>query len=162
IIPDGAGVVWALRLAGHEAERLPGIDLAFKALSRAASQGRRVALLGAKKDVLDACLAYLPKIHPGLKIVASHDGFFTTDDEEEIVDDLAQQEPELLLIALGVPKQEYFIDRWQHSFPRAVIIGVGGSFDVWAGVVKRAPKVFQRFHLEWLHRLISEPWRFKR
>lgn len=162
IIPDGAGVVWALRLAGQQAERLPGIDLAAKALSRAASQGRRVALLGGKPEILEQCLHVLPKLHPGLKIVAHHHGYFSSDQEEEIVEEIAAADPELILFALGVPKQEYFIDKWQQSFPRAVMIGVGGSFDVWAGAVKRAPVVFQRCHLEWLHRLISEPWRFKR
>lgn len=162
IIPDGAGVVWALKLAGIQAERLPGIDLASRVLSRAASQGRKVALIGGKDTVLEACQNVLPKLNPGLNIVSSHNGYFTMDDEENVVDEIAASEPELVLVALGVPKQEYFVDRWQHAFPRAVMIGVGGSFDVWAGSVKRAPVSFQRMHLEWLYRLISEPWRFKR
>lgn len=162
IIPDGAGVVWALKLQGQQAERLAGIDLAGRVLSRAASQGRKVALLGGKAPVLDKCLSLLPKLHPGLNIVASHDGYFTIDEEEEVIDQIAESDPELILFALGVPKQEFIIDKWQHAFPRAVLIGVGGSFDVWAGTVKRAPVAFQRMHLEWLHRLISEPWRFKR
>lgn len=162
IIPDGSGVMWALRLAGHHAVRLPGIELAAKTLSMAAQTGKRVALIGGKPEVLESLLRILPATYPGLNIVASHHGYFTTDDEDEIVDAITTDSPELVLIALGVPKQEYFIDRWQTQFPNAVLIGVGGSFDVWAGVVQRAPLSFRRLHLEWLYRLIKEPWRYKR
>lgn len=162
IIPDGAGVVWAVKLNGQQISRVPGIELANAAIARAASTGRRVALLGGKPDVLQRLLDLLPEQFPGLNIVASHHGYFTLDEEEEVVDHLTSDEPELVLVALGVPKQEYFIDRWQSHFPRAVFIGVGGSFDVWTGQVKRAPVYMQKMNLEWLYRLISEPWRLKR
>lgn len=162
IIPDGAGVVWALRLAGQSVDRLAGIDLASSALDRAANAGRSVALIGGHKDVLAKVEHVLPKRHPGLKIVSSHHGYFGFDDEEAVVDQVAHVEPELVLVALGVPKQEYFIDRWQSAFPKAVMIGVGGSFDVWAGTTKRAPVLMQKMHLEWLYRLVTEPWRWKR
>ncbi len=162
IIPDGAGIVWALRLAGQSVERLAGIDLAAAALARAAAAGRRVALVGGKPDVLDRLVGLLPRMHPGLNVVASRDGYFSSDEEEAVVEALSKAEPELLLVALGVPKQEYFIDRWQTAFPKAVIAGVGGSFDVWAGASRRAPLIMRRLHLEWLYRLVTEPWRWKR
>lgn len=163
IVPDGSGVVWALRLAGQPAQKLAGIELAYGSLAQAAALGKRVALLGGKKETLAKLESMLPQLHPGINVVASHHGYFGPDEEEEaIVDQLSEQKPELLLVALGVPKQEYFIDRWQSSFPGTVMIGVGGSFDVWAGNVKRAPSAFRRMHLEWLYRLIKEPWRFKR
>lgn len=162
IIPDGAGVVWALRLSGTQIGRLPGIELAAATLERAAVRGQRVALLGSRKEVIDRLTNELPERFPGLKIVATHDGFFSADDAESVVDDIAQHEPDLVLVALGVPKQEYFIDAWSHIFPKAVMIGVGGSFDVWVGNVKRAPKLMRDLHLEWLYRLIVEPWRWKR
>jgi N-acetylglucosaminyldiphosphoundecaprenol N-acetyl-beta-D-mannosaminyltransferase len=162
IIPDGSGVVWALRLAGHKVDRLPGIELAGATLKRAAAAGRTVALLGGKPEVLDKLIVSLPESYPGLKIVASHHGYFTGSEEEEIVDKLAQAAPELILVALGVPKQEYFIDKWQDHFSKSVLIGVGGSFDVWVGNVKRAPAGFRKMHLEWLYRLMAEPWRYKR
>lgn len=162
IIPDGSGVVWALRLSGQTIDRLAGIDLASAVLARAAAAGRPLALLGGRREVIGQLEEVLPKAHPGLKIVAAHDGYFCEDDEENIVDEIARAQPQLILIALGVPKQEHFIDRWQSSFPKAVLIGVGGSFDIWAGNIKRAPLVMRRLHLEWLYRLISEPWRWRR
>jgi N-acetylglucosaminyldiphosphoundecaprenol N-acetyl-beta-D-mannosaminyltransferase len=162
IIPDGAGVVWAVRLSGEHIERLPGIELAGAALAHAARYDKRVALIGGRKDVLQKLVDVLPARYDGLDIVASHDGYFAPDEAETIVDEIAQHDPDLILVALGVPKQEYFIDQWAHAFPRAVMIGVGGSFDVWAGEIKRAPKFMRDLHLEWLYRLIIEPWRFKR
>ncbi len=162
IIPDGSGVVWALRLAGHPVDRLPGIELAAETLKLAASTGRKVALLGGKPETLTKLLGILSTTYPGLNVVASHNGYFGADDEEKIVDEILEAEPELVLIALGVPKQEYFIDKWQSRFSQSVLIGVGGSFDVWAGNVKRAPLAFREMHLEWLYRLLVEPWRYKR
>jgi len=162
IIPDGSGVVWALRLAGHQNERLPGIELAQATLARAAASARRVALIGGKPETLEKILQILPKTYPGLNIVASHHGYFTQDDEEQLIEKISEKNPELVLVALGVPKQEYCIDRWQSALPGAVLVGVGGSFDVWAGTVKRAPAAFRKAHLEWLYRLIKEPWRYKR
>lgn len=162
IIPDGAGVVWAVRLNGTQIDRLPGIELADAALAHAARYDKRVAFIGSRKEILNKLVDVLPIKHPGLQIVAWHDGFFAPDEAESVVDEIAQHDPDLILVALGVPKQEYFIDKWAHAFPRAVMIGVGGSFDVWAGQIKRAPKVFRDMHLEWLYRLMIEPWRWKR
>jgi N-acetylglucosaminyldiphosphoundecaprenol N-acetyl-beta-D-mannosaminyltransferase len=162
IIPDGAGVVWALRLAGHDVKRLPGIELAEAALAQAAKLGKKVALIGGKPELMEKLKTSLVETYPNLNIVAAKDGYFSAGEEPAIVDDLAFAEPDLLLIALGVPKQEYFIDRWHSAFPSAVMVGVGGSFDVWTGSVRRAPLFFRSAHLEWLYRLISQPWRYKR
>jgi len=162
IIADGSGVVWALRLAGSHVDRLPGIELASACLAQAAKGNRRVALIGGKPETLAKNLELLPKIHPGLNIVASHHGYFTSEEDEGVVRGIAEASPELVLVALGVPKQEYFIEKWQSVFSKAVLIGVGGSFDVWAGNVKRAPAAFRKVHCEWLYRLLAEPWRFKR
>jgi N-acetylglucosaminyldiphosphoundecaprenol N-acetyl-beta-D-mannosaminyltransferase len=162
IVPDGAGVVWALGLAGHSVERLPGIDLASAALKSAAERGIAVALLGGRNEVIETLRQTLPARFPGLKIVYSRDGYFASDEEAEIIDELAHCEPKLVLLALGVPKQEYLIDQYRENLPKSVVIGVGGSFDVWAGVVRRAPALFQKLNMEWLYRLIKEPWRYKR
>ena len=162
IVPDGSGVVFALKLTGQTVNKLPGIELAAAAIREAAKSNRRVALLGSKPEVIEKLQKILVEQHPGLNIVASHDGFWSTETEDEVVDGLSTAEPDLLLVAMGVPRQEYFLDRWHGSFPHAVMIGVGGSFDVWAGNVKRAPSLFRRFHLEWLYRLLKEPWRYKR
>jgi N-acetylglucosaminyldiphosphoundecaprenol N-acetyl-beta-D-mannosaminyltransferase len=162
IIPDGAGVVWAVRLSGQQINRLPGVELSLAALNRAAQLGRKVALIGARQEVLEKLLYELPTQMPGLQIVASHNGFFTEEDAEAVAEQIADHKPDLVLVALGVPKQEFFIDRFAHAFPQAVMVGVGGSFDVWAGEVKRAPKVMRDLHLEWLYRLAVEPWRWRR
>lgn len=163
IVPDGAGAVWALRLDGHSARRVPGIELAARALSSAARAGIGVALIGAKPQTLEALLAKLPELHPGINVVYSHHGYFSgAEDETRVLKELAASKPGLVLVALGVPKQEFVIDKWQHELTGAVVIGVGGSFDVWAGFVKRAPVAFQRLNLEWFYRLVKEPWRAKR
>lgn len=162
IVPDGAGAVFALKLDGHDCVRVPGVELAERSLSAAARDGVPVALLGSKPEIVEKLLRDLPKIHPGLKICASHDGYLSGDREEEVVREIAEAKPGLLLVAMGVPRQEYFIDKWLNLFPGTVVIGVGGSFDVFAGAVKRAPSIFQSLHLEWFYRLIKEPWRFSR
>ncbi len=162
IIPDGAGVVWAVRLGGGSVNRLPGIELAQASLSRAALRKKRVALLGGKPEVLEKLKRELPARYPGLEIVAVQHGYFGPDDEETIVENIAEQAPDLVLVALGVPKQEFFIDRWNAVLSKSVLVGVGGSFDVWAGNVKRAPLFMRRMHLEWLYRLLVEPWRWRR
>jgi N-acetylglucosaminyldiphosphoundecaprenol N-acetyl-beta-D-mannosaminyltransferase len=165
VVPDGAGVVWALRLAeakNARVMRLPGIELAAATLAAAAASGETVALVGGRPEVMNKLVEELPRLHPGLKIVAYQNGFYDKEKEEQVVETLAHSNPSLILVALGVPRQEYFIDRWKHRFGQSVMIGVGGSFDVWTGFVQRAPESFQKFHCEWLYRLIKEPWRFSR
>lgn len=165
VVPDGAGVVWALRLAeakNAKVMRLPGIELAAAALAAAARAGESVAVVGGRPEVMNKLVEELPARHPGINIVAHQNGFYEKADEERVVTAIAAKAPALVLVALGVPRQEYFIDRYKHLFPHSVLIGVGGSFDVWTGFVQRAPESFQKFHCEWLYRLIKEPWRFSR
>ncbi|MBS1996441.1 MAG: WecB/TagA/CpsF family glycosyltransferase [Cyanobacteria bacterium SZAS LIN-2] len=162
VVPDGAGVVFALRLKGSQVNRLPGIELAHGALARAAGAGQEVALIGGRPEVMDKLVQVLPTMHPGLKICAHQNGFFKAEEEKALLEAISARKPKLVLVALGVPRQEFFIDRNKHLFPHSVLVGVGGSFDVWTGFVARAPQFFQRFHLEWLYRLLKEPWRFKR
>lgn len=162
IVPDGAGVVFAVKLAGKQIARLPGIELAAGMLERAAATKCRVALLGGKPETMERLLEVLPERYPGLNIVASRHGYFSLDEQESVIEMLVEHDPQLLLVALGVPKQEYFIDRLSQCLPRTVKIGVGGSFDVWTGQVQRAPEIMRRLCLEWLYRLFKEPWRFKR
>jgi N-acetylglucosaminyldiphosphoundecaprenol N-acetyl-beta-D-mannosaminyltransferase len=165
VVPDGAGVVWALRLAeakNSKVQRLPGIELAASSLASAARLGKEVALIGGRPEVMNKLIEDLPKLHPGIKIAAYQNGFYDKSEEQSILERMAETRPRLILVALGVPKQEFFIDHYKHLFPQAVMIGVGGSFDVWTGFVKRAPLTFQKFHCEWLYRLLKEPWRLSR
>lgn len=163
VVPDGAGVVMALKMGGITCSRLPGIELAQKALACAAARNEPVALLGGKPEVMEKLLEILPEKHPGLRIAFHHHGFIEAGTEEALVLQIAQSKAKLLLVAMGVPRQEYFIKEWRRLLPNdTVIMGVGGSFDVWTGFVKRAPESYQKLNLEWLYRLKSEPWRFKR
>jgi N-acetylglucosaminyldiphosphoundecaprenol N-acetyl-beta-D-mannosaminyltransferase len=162
IVPDGAGIVWALRLEGILAKRLPGIDLAEAILASAAQKQIKVALLGGRPQVMAALSLRLPRIYPRLNLVFLENGYYSKDKEKALVDRMVAADPQLILVALGVPKQELFIDRYRERFPHTVMIGVGGSFDVWSGVVKRAPAFFQALNLEWFYRLLCEPWRLER
>lgn len=165
VVPDGAGVVLSLKNRGGvcaQAGRLPGIELAQKTLETAAVRGERVALLGGRPEVMEKLKEILPRKHPGLNVVAYQNGFFKAEEEASIMSQLAALKPGLVLVALGVPRQEFVINKYRHLFPEAVMVGVGGSFDVWTGFVQRAPVSYQKLHLEWLYRLQKEPWRFKR
>jgi N-acetylglucosaminyldiphosphoundecaprenol N-acetyl-beta-D-mannosaminyltransferase len=162
IVPDGAGVVFALRLKGGHVSRLPGIELANGALARAAMTGQRVALLGGRPEVMDKLIQVLPAEHPGLKISAYQNGFFSPEEEKSVLEKISATQPKLVLVALGVPRQEHFIERTKEAFPHSVVIGVGGSFDVWTGYVARAPELWRRLNLEWFYRLYKEPKRFNR
>ncbi len=163
IVPDGAGVVMALKMDGITCNRMPGIELAQKALACAASNSEPVALLGGKPEVMEKLLEVLPKKHNGLNIVFHHHGFIQAGSEEQLVNNISKSKAKLLLVAMGVPRQEFFIKEWRSKLPSdLVVMGVGGSFDVWTGFVKRAPESYQKLNLEWLYRLKSEPWRFKR
>ena len=160
VIPDGVGVKIALKLIGKKADRIPGIDFAKRLLKEAASSGIPVAIVGSKEEVITKAVTNLQKEISGLNIVYYHNGYFNND--EEIYNELKAKSPKLILVALGSPKQEQFIYNAKKLLNPALMIGVGGSLDVWSGYVKRAPKIFQVLGLEWLYRTISQPSRFKR
>lgn len=160
VIPDGVGVKIALKLIGKDVARIPGIDFAKRLLKEAASSGIPVAIVGSKEEVITKAVTNLQKDISGLNIVYYHNGYFNND--EEIYNELKAKSPKLILVALGSPKQEQFIYNAKKLLNPALMIGVGGSLDVWSGYVKRAPKIFQILGLEWLYRTISQPSRFKR
>ena len=160
VIPDGVGVKIALKLTGKDVARIPGIDFAKRLLKEAASSGIPVAIVGSKEEVITKAVTNLQKEISGLNIVYYHNGYFNND--EEIYNELKAKSPKLILVALGSPKQEQFIYNAKKLLNPALMIGVGGSLDVWTGYVKRAPKIFQILGLEWLYRTISQPSRFKR
>ena len=160
VIPDGVGVQIGLQILGHKIKRIPGIEFGHSLLKKYAQNNRPVALVGAKPEVIKLAVENLKNEIPNLSIVYSHDGYFS--DDEVILQELAQSSPALVLVALGSPKQEFFIKKLKSYLPNALMIGLGGSFDVWAGVVKRAPKIYQKLGIEWLYRTIKEPQRIKR
>jgi N-acetylglucosaminyldiphosphoundecaprenol N-acetyl-beta-D-mannosaminyltransferase len=164
ILPDGAGVVWALRKQGHMVQRLPGIEFSENLLKRAAEQGHPVAIIGATQEALDLAQKTLQQRYPQLNIVYSHHGFFkaTSPEEEQIVQACANTKPRVVLVALGVPRQEKWINQYQDRFEGTAFVGIGGSLDVWSGLTQRAPVLMRRLNLEWMYRITTEPWRIKR
>ena len=161
VIPDGAGVVWALSRQGIKVLRSPGIELAWTLLSYAAAHRWRVALIGASPEVMSTLKEMLPNKLPGLDLVLTVHGYQPAEAWPGLESQLLSVNPDLVLIALGVPRQETWSQR-VGSRASGLWMGVGGSFDVWAGVKTRAPGWMGRFQIEWLYRLIQEPSRWRR
>ena len=160
VIPDGIGIQIGLKIMGYDVKRIAGIEFAYKMLEECAKDSKSVALIGAKPDILQKAKKNILNDFPNLYITYCQDGYF--DNEEKVINDLKIRQPRLVLCALGSPKQELFIYKMKNLLPETLFIGVGGSFDVWSGVVQRAPKIYQKLGLEWLYRTIKEPKRFKR
>jgi N-acetylglucosaminyldiphosphoundecaprenol N-acetyl-beta-D-mannosaminyltransferase len=164
VVADGIGVVWAARFLGKPVpERIPGIELAEGLLEQAAARGWSVFFLGGEEGVSDQAAQALLREHSDLKIVGTHHGFFASgEEEEEILATIQHLNPHILLAALGVPRQEKWLAAHLGALKIPLAIGVGGSFNVWAGVDKRAPLWMRKINVEWLYRLIRQPWRIKR
>jgi len=161
VIPDGAGVVWALRRQGLRVRRSPGIELARRLLEHAAAHGWRVALVGASPAVMEALQERLRRELPGLEPVLALHGYQSPEAWPGLEQQLLALNPDLVLVALGVPRQETWTQRL-HSGRPGLWMGVGGSFDVWAGAKKRAPAWMGALQIEWLYRLLQEPSRWRR
>ena len=160
VIPDGVGVKIALNINGYNIQRIPGIDFAKKLLKESALTNIPVAIIGAKEEVITKAIENLQNEIPGLNIVYYHNGYFNED--SLIYDELKAKSPKLILIAMGSPRQEQFIYNAKKVLKPALMVGIGGSLDVWSGNIKRAPKILQKLGLEWLYRTILQPERFKR
>jgi len=161
VIADGAGVVWALGRQGHRLRRSPGIELAWALLQQAAQRRWRVALVGASPAVMDDLQAKLKQELPPLDLAFCVHGYQDAAAWPELQRQLLALRPDLVLVALGVPRQE----TWIHALAgrrSGLWMGVGGSFDVWAGSKKRAPRWMGRLQIEWLYRLLQEPSRWRR
>lgn len=158
VIPDGIGVQLGLKILGHNVRRIAGIEFGRKLIDKFASQP--TAFVGAKPEIITKAVENLKKEVPNLNAVYVQDGYFKDDDR--VLDELTAANPKLVLVALGSPKQEIFISKAKNLLPNALFIGLGGSFDVWSGVVERAPEIWQKLGLEWLYRTVKEPKRFKR
>lgn len=163
VIPDGAGVVLSLRLRGLQVQRCPGIELAESLLRRTPSLGKcSVFFYGAAPEVIQtAALSWQQRV-PDLSIVGVQHGYLAPEEQPQLRQRLKQLQPQIILVGLGVPRQELWIAEHRHLCPQAVWIGVGGSFDIWAGNKTRAPRWLRNNNLEWVYRLYQEPWRWKR
>lgn len=160
VIPDGIGVEIGLKILGHKVRRIAGIEFARRMIDECAKSGKSIALVGAKPEIIVKAVENIKSEVPNADIVYVQDGYFKDDDR--VLAEIKEKQPKLLLIALGSPKQEEFIYKAKKLLPDSLMIGVGGSFDVWSGVVQRAPEIYQKLGLEWLYRTVKEPKRFKR
>lgn len=164
---DGMGIVFALRLFGYKVEeRVAGVDLFDDLIAACASRGFRPYLLGATQTVLDETMAVLARRHSSLRFAGARNGYFKPEEEASVVADIRASGADCLFIAMPTPRKERFMRAWRDHLGVPFLMGVGGTFDVVAGKVERAPATYQRFGMEWLYRLMQEPrrmfWRYAR
>jgi len=162
VLPDGIGIVMGARILGTPllGGRVPGIDFAAALFYEIAKFGGSIFLLGSKPGVAEEAGQRLIEKYPGLVVAGVADGYFT--DSEPIIEQINATNPDLLLVCLGAPKQELWMAENINRLNTRICAGLGGSLDVFAGRVKRAPVFFQKFGLEWFYRLVREPRRIKR
>ena len=161
VIPDGVGVIYASKILGRPLKvRLPGVDFAAGLLECMAKNGQKLFLLGAKPGVAEEAAAKLAEVHPGLIVCGTHDGYFKEDDP--VAEEIKRSGADVVFVCLGAPKQEKWIAKNGEATGASLLIGLGGSLDVFAGRVERAPEAWQKIGMEWLYRAIKEPVRLKR
>ncbi|MDD3149271.1 MAG: WecB/TagA/CpsF family glycosyltransferase [Candidatus Gastranaerophilales bacterium] len=162
VIPDGIGVVLSLKTKGINVKQVAGIEFSESLIQKCEENGYKTGFLGASEDIVNAAADEMLKKYSKLNISFIHDGYFNEEKETEIIEKLKTVNIQVLFVALGVPKQELWISSHRQDFPQTIMVGVGGSFDVWSKKIKRAPVFFRKFGLEWFYRLICQPSRFKR
>ena len=161
VIPDGVGIMYAAKILGRPLRaRVPGIDFASSLLGRIAGTGKRLFLLGAEPGVAEQAAVNLQLAHPGLAVCGTHDGYFKEDGP--VADAIREAHADVVFVCLGAPKQEKWVAEHGARAGARLYIGLGGSLDVFAGKVERAPETFQRLGLEWLYRLARQPSRIGR
>lgn len=163
VLPDGAGAVWAGRHLGHEVpERVAGFDLYCNLLKLAGEQGYKLYFFGGAPGVAEAAKEKAEEWHPGIQVVGCRNGYFKEADEAQIIEDINASGAQMLFVALGAPKQEKWLAKYRAELKPHILMGIGGSFDVLAGKMERAPKWMQDASLEWAFRLYKQPSRFMR
>lgn len=163
VLPDGAGAVWAGRHLGYKVpERVAGFDLYNHLLALSAEKGYKAYFFGGSPGIAEAAKAKSEEMYPGVQIVGCHNGYFTDTDVPAIIEEINNSGAEMLFVALGAPKQEKWILAHRAELKPRILMGIGGSFDVLAGKMERAPKWMQDASLEWAFRLYKQPSRFMR
>lgn len=161
MVPDGIGVLKAGKKIGYNIEeRITGIDIANELLKFGNEQKKSIYLFGSKQEVIDSMKIVIKEQYPNLKLVGTSNGYVT--DKDKVFDEIVKLEPDIVLVALGIPLQEMLIYKHLDRFKKGIFVGVGGSFDVMSGIKKGAPKIFIKLNLEWLYRIMKEPKRLKR
>jgi N-acetylglucosaminyldiphosphoundecaprenol N-acetyl-beta-D-mannosaminyltransferase len=163
VLADGAPLVWLSRLKRTPLpERVAGIDLMFELFSLADARGFRVYLLGATRETIERVVQIARRDYPGMVVAGYRDGYFDASQEQQVAQGVRDAKADMLFVAMTSPKKEIFMNKWGRLMNVSVCHGVGGSFDVMAGVTRRAPRWMQRAGLEWLYRVIQEPRRMWR
>lgn len=161
IVPDGIAIVKASHMLGYDVkERITGIDIAYELLNYGNELNKSIYLFGSKQEIIDSMKEVLKKNYPKLKLIGSSNGYVS--DKDKVFDEISKLKPDIVMVALGIPAQEKYIYKHLSKFTKGIFIGVGGSFDVISGSKKRAPKIFIKLNLEWLYRILKEPYRLKR
>lgn len=160
---DGFGAVMALKKKGYkDVVKIPGCELWLKIIEMTYREGKSFYLVGGKQDVIEQTIAHLKEDYPGICIANYRNGYIKTEEEKEkLIADIVEKKPDILFVAMGSPKQELLMEEMSRCHS-AVYQGLGGSFDVYTGIVKRAPKWWVSHNLEWAYRLIKQPSRIKR
>ena len=160
-VPDGIGVVKAAKMIGVDVkERIPGIEIAEKLFEFANESKKSLYLFGAKQEVLNNLKEKIEKNYSNIKLLGMTNGY--VENKEEEFQKIIKKEPDIVLVALGIPAQEKLIYKYFKDFKKGIFVGVGGSFDVLSGTKKRAPQIFIKTNTEWLYRILKEPKRIKR
>ncbi len=160
ITADGQPVVWLSRLFGDPLPaRVPSVDIMDALLPVAARKGYRIFMLGAKEESVRAAARNIERDHPGIRIVGTRNGYFSEEDEPEIVRQINDSEADIILIAISSPKKEQFVERHRDELRVPFVMGVGGAFDIRAGITSRAPRPFRKLGVEWVWRFLQEPRR---
>ncbi len=160
---DGQAVVWASKILGKPLkERVAGIDLMQALVQRASQKGWSIYFFGARQEVLDKVIEHYRKEFPTLRIAGARNGYYTPEEESTIAADISKSKAHILFVAMSSPKKEMFLNKYRSVMNVPFVMGVGGSFDVVAGVTKRAPLWMQKIGLEWLFRFLQEPRRMWR
>lgn len=162
LTPDSSGVVWALGRKGHRVERVSGVDLVDRLCALSSEKGYRIFFLGSAPGIAAIAAEKMRLKHPGCNIVGTRDGFFPMTDCDVVAQEVAKTNPDVLFVAMGIPRQEKFIAATLPLTGAKIAMGVGGSLDVHSGMVKRAPKIVQVMNLEWMWRLLLNPKKFQK
>lgn len=157
VTPDSYGVVWGVRRAGGNTERVSGVDVASALCALSAQKGYRMFLLGAEPGVPEAAAERLALQYPGINVCGTHHGYFPASEDSFVAAKVAEAKPDVLLVAMGIPRQEKFVAETLEIIKPKVAMGVGGTLDVFSGRAKRAPKIIQTLRLEWLWRTLLNP-----
>ena len=162
-IPDGTGIVWAAEKLGNPLkERVAGFDFIHRIFELGKDKNISFYFLGSKPGVAETASKKIEEKYPGIKVVGTNDGYFSVEEEKRVIKEINSKKPDVLLVAMGAPKQERFINKYKDKLNCKIAIGVGGCFDVISGNVKRAPKLFIKLRLEWLYRGFTDFRRLKR